>query len=139
MKTTKQQVPMLQQISQQKNGAKTNNSVEKKIILMQKGTRNKVKAGNVESFNNFLQEIDEDRRNHRHYSRALERFEKYDQIHNALKIIVNCDKNELIKEAKDRFKESITDIRHKVNETTSDIHAAYALRTLIENSIDADL
>ena len=109
------------------------------IALMQKGTKNKIKAGNVQSFDKFLREIDQDRRNHRHYTRALERFGKFDQTYNAFRIIVNSSKKDLIEEAKSWFKEPIKNISHKVNETTLDIHAAYALCVLIENSIDSQL
>ena len=56
----------------------------------------------------------------------------------AIEILVDCKHDELVKEAKARFQSENNIILHKeINNIHSEIHAAYCLRALIENSVDA--
>ncbi|MCP4480051.1 MAG: hypothetical protein GY818_18360, partial [Planctomycetaceae bacterium] len=94
---------------------------------------------NGESLYKWLKAIDLDRRNHGAYVEAFERFGKYTNDTEATEILIDCNKDDLLKEAKERFDKNTDKIENAVNDPASPIHKSYALRVLVENSIDADL
>ena len=108
------------------------------IKEMSKGLKPLITNTSGESLFKWLEALDLDRRTHHAYVSALERFGKYDASNKAIEILVDCKHDELVKEAKARFQSENNIILHKeINNIHSEIHAAYCLRALIENSVDA--